>query len=101
MYPGDGRQRWRDNLLTDPRVRHYWDEEGAVGRLYLQALPTMWPKRSAETVLPDADKLWDAYLLYARDAYWGDQPPEIVNWGAPILRTNETLVLDLARMASR
>jgi hypothetical protein len=100
MYSGDARQRWRDTLLTDARVRHYWDEQRAVGRQYLQTLPMIWPKRSAETVLPDADALWDAYLLYGRDAHWGDQPPEIVSWGSPILRTTETLARDLERMVN-
>jgi len=98
MYPGDARQRWRDTFLPDARVVHYWDGQRAVGRLYLQTLPMMWPKRSPETVLPDADALWDAYLLYGREAQWSDQPPNVVSWGSPILRTNETLTDDLERM---
>ena len=36
MYPGDAQQRWRSDLLPDVRVRHYWDEPRAIGRLYLQ-----------------------------------------------------------------
>jgi hypothetical protein len=95
MYPGDTRQRWPAALLTDRRVHHYWDERRAVGQQYLQMLPAMWPKRSPETVLPEADALWDAYLLYGSDAQWGEQLPDVVSWGAPILRTSETLLRDL------
>ena len=95
MYPGDARQRWRATLLTDGRVRHYWDERRAMGQLYLQMLSRIWPKRSAETVLPDADALWDAYALYDREAQWADQPPDVVAWGSPIVLTTDTLVREL------
>jgi len=98
MFPGDARQHWRGTLLTDARVRHYWDEQRVVGRLYLQTLPAIWPKRSPETVLPDADALWDAYLLYGRDTDWADQPPAVISWGAPILRSSEALARDLERL---
>ena len=98
MYPGDARHRWPGTLLTDTRVRHYWDETRAIGQLYLQMLPTMWPKRSPDTVLPDADALWDAYVLYGRGAQWNDQHPEIVGWGSPILQTNEVLLRQLEQI---
>jgi len=101
MYPGDSRQRWPDALLTDARVRHYWDESRGIGQLYLKLLPALWPKRSAETVVPEADALWDAYMLYRPDAQWGDQHPEVVAWGYPILRTSETLVQELDRITKR
>ena len=51
MYPGDSRQRWPDTLLTDARVRHYWDEGRGIGQLYLKLLPAMWSKRSPDTAL--------------------------------------------------
>jgi hypothetical protein len=101
MYPGDSRQRWPDALLTDARVRHYWDEGRGIGQLYLNALPAMWSKRSPDTVVPEADALWDAYMLYRPDAQWGDQHPEVVAWGYPILRTSETLVQELDRITKR
>jgi hypothetical protein len=95
MYPGDARERWRAELLTDARVRHYWDEQRSVGRLYLQTLPRIWPVRAAETVLPQADALWDAYLLYPADARWDEQPPDVISWGATILQTKESLDRDV------
>jgi len=100
MYPGDARARWRAELLTDERVRHYWDEQRSVGRLFLQILPRLWSVRAPETVLPQADALWDTYLLYPADARWDEAPPNAVSWGSTILQTKETLeqnVLQLLR----
>lgn len=98
MYPGDARDRWRADLLSDGRVRHYWDDTRAVGRLYLQLLPRLWPARAAETVVPQADALWDAYLLYPADARWDDAPPAVLSWGSTILQTQETLRQDVLRL---
>jgi hypothetical protein len=97
MYPNDARQRWPATLLTDSRVRHYWDGQREVGRLYLQLLPAIWGRRAAETVLPQADALWDAFLLYAYDAEWAEQPPAVVSWGSPILLTSDALADVLRR----
>ena len=91
MYSGDARERWRAELLTDARVRHYWDEQRSVGRFYLQILPRLWAVRAPETVLSQADALWDAYLLYPADARWDEEPPNAVSWGSTILQTKETL----------
>jgi hypothetical protein len=87
MYPGDARDRWRDTLLTDARVHQYWDESRATGRLYLQLLPQIWDKRASDTILPQSDALWDAFLLYESGARWGGQPPVPFVWGATILQT--------------
>ena len=100
MYPGDARARWRAELLTDERVRHYWDEQRSVGRLFLQILPRLWSVRAPETVLSQADALWDTYLLYPADARWDEAPPNAFSWGSTILQTKETLeqnVLQLLR----
>jgi hypothetical protein len=98
MYPGDAREKWRPQLLMDPRVRHYWDEDRSVGRLYLQTIPALWPARAPETNVPQADALWDAYLLYAADARWTDQPPPVVTWGSTILQTTDTLDAAVAKI---
>ena len=63
MYPGDARARWRDTLLTDPRVRHYWDDQGLLGRLYLHNMRRMWPVRAAGTEPPQDDALSGATVI--------------------------------------
>ncbi len=98
MYPGDARDRWRAELLTDARVQHYWDEQRSVGRRYLQTLPRLWPMRAAETVVPQADALWDAYLLYRPDTSWDDDLPDVCSGGATLLQTKETLDRDIRRL---
>jgi hypothetical protein len=47
-------------------------------------------------VVPQADALWDAYLLYSADARWNDDPPAVMSWGSTILQTQETLQRDIA-----
>jgi hypothetical protein len=54
--------------------------------------------RADETVLPQADALWDAYLLYSPDARWGEELPDVIRWGATILQTKETLDQDFRRL---
>ena len=91
IYPGDSRQGWRPDLLTDSRVIQYWDEPRSVGRLYYQSLPQIWPARAAETLPPIETTLWDAYLLYGPAARWDGQLPDVVSWGSTIVRTRESL----------
>jgi hypothetical protein len=101
MFPGDARTRWRKELLPDARVAHYWDEGRAIGSLYFRSLPQIWEKRAAETLPPDELVLWDAYLLYAPDARWTDEPPDVVSWGATILLTKDRLLRDLTGLLAR
>jgi hypothetical protein len=101
MFPGDSREQWRSDLLTDVRVTHYWDEPRAVGTLYFQNLPDIWNRRAAETVAPQELVLWDAYLLYPPDARWEDRPPEVVSWGSTILLTRDKLKRDLNGLFTR
>ena len=95
IYPGDSRQGWRADLLTDARVIQYWDEPRSVGRLYYQSLPQIWPARAAHTLPPQETTLWDAYLLYGPRARWDARPPDVVSWGSTIVRTRERLSHDL------
>jgi hypothetical protein len=103
FYPGDARERWRPSLLADARVIHFWDEPQSVGRVFFNALPRLAPRTAPETIEIDGDALWDAYLLYGRDAHWdtNDRPPEVISWGATILVTKETLQRELANLLAR
>jgi hypothetical protein len=60
MFPGDDRSGWDFSLLSDPRVRHFWDEDKLAGRFFAQ---------SEDFYLPVA---WDIYYLYGPDAHWDE-----------------------------
>lgn len=101
MFPGDSRERWRPDLLSDSRVTHYWDQPRAVGLVYFQDLTRMWERRAPETVPPQDLILWDAYLLYGADARWDQQPPDVVSWGSTILMVRDRLKQDLSGILKR
>ncbi len=101
MFPGDSREYWRADLLTDSRVVHLWDDERSVGRLYYQLLPKIWERRAVGTIPPQDLTLWDAYLLYAPEARWIDEPPDVISWGSTILLTLDRLNRDLKEALKR
>jgi hypothetical protein len=81
MIGSDSRRRWPEDLLTDPRAIHFWDEKKLLGRFYTSHLG-----------LERADEvLWDAYILYGPQASWEKAPPAIVSWGNTIVRTRDQL----------
>ena len=103
MYPGDARDRWRSSLLSDPRVVHFWDEAQSAGRLFVGVLPRLAAQRAAQSIDVEGDVLWDAYLLFGRDARWevDEAPPDVVSWGSTILLTRETFRRDLLNALAR
>jgi hypothetical protein len=91
MYPTDRRENWPDDILTDPRVVHYWDEEKVIGRWYRQRMEEMRGARAPRTVGLAGDVLWDAYLVYGPEARWDEAPTGLRRWGRTILRTQDGL----------
>lgn len=81
VLPGDSREGWDDQVLADPRVTHYWDEERAVGEALVEPLG-----------YDDGPFVWDAYALYRPDAYWGDEP---AGAGWPVIGETDQLKRDL------
>jgi hypothetical protein len=83
MVPGDRRERWPSDLLSDSRVTHFWDEERVVGRFFGEQV----------TRLRQGLVEWDAWILYDPDSQWPtDGPPtRRVGWGRTIVETREEL----------
>jgi hypothetical protein len=54
---------------AEPRAVHYWDPDRALGEELGKALAL--PSREAGRTNGVA---WDVYLLFGRDARWGDPP---------------------------
>lgn len=79
MIPLDYRWRWDDEVMTDPRVIHLWDEEKIAG---------LW---FAEHVADYEGIVWDTYFLYGPEAEWAATPQPLVNAGNTVLKQGEEL----------
>ena len=86
MYPGDTRSAWPPGLLTDARVKHFWDADQEVGRYYA--------KHVTEHRMGEIE--WDAYFLYAPGVEWRTEAPQHIVSGAPIVNNTDALAEALA-----
>lgn len=56
-------------LVSDPRIKHYWDADERLGKFYETSLPT------------PGTPSWDVYLLYRPGIMWTDAaPPKPTFW---------------------
>ena len=81
MLQNDDHSKWPAKILTDPRVRHFWDDDQEVGAWYAKNV----------TGSDSGDIQWDAYFLYGADAEWTVQPSGMVSWGRTIVATRSAL----------
>ena len=80
-----------DDLLSDPRVIHFWDEEKMVGRWFEQNVTRLGE--------PGDERVeWDAYFLYGPGETWDEEPPHHASWGRTIVDSREQLRTDLSEM---
>ena len=92
MYPTDLRERWPADVLTDPRVLHWWDEERAVGRWYAAHAESMAGELAPGASPLGGTILWDAYLVYGPESRWEESGPTgLRRWGRTILQTRDAL----------
>ena len=71
----DSRAWWPKDVLTDPRVTHFWDRRKIVGR---------WYGRHAG----DPDRygvVWDAFFLYGPEARWNGTLTHLISSGGTIV----------------
>ena len=81
----DDRSQWPDDLLTDPRVTHLWDEEVAVGTWFADNQGRF---ETAGYVGPLA---WDIYYLFGPDSTWDEVPTLELGSGTPVVGRGENL----------
>jgi hypothetical protein len=82
-------------LLSDPRVRHYWDGDRRVGRAF-RVLDLGDREIDLET---DA---WDVWLLFDEDVTWeADTPPRPAWWEHQLRIPVPERTLDAARFARK
>lgn len=61
-------------LMPDRRARHYWDGERILGGAFQDRL-----EMDGRTFKLESEA-WDLYLLFDRDAYWGEQGLPEPSW---------------------
>lgn len=98
MYPGDVRSRWRADLLSDRRVRHWWDERRLVAKQLTTDIGPFEALRARGSRVFKDDLLWDAYVLFDRGARWRQEMPRPVSWGYTILAAKDALATDVKRL---
>jgi hypothetical protein len=75
--------------FSDPRARHFWDEEG-------------WTLEHFKSVLDIRVPAWDLYLLYGPDARWdGPEPPRPAFWMHQLWGVDNGPPLDAAVFGAR
>jgi hypothetical protein len=93
MMWSDSRDRWPRDVLTDPRVAHFWDEAKVVGRWYEENV--------THQGTPGGGRVeWDAYFLYGHDASWGEKAAPVSSWGHPIVGNGDRLRRELRDLLS-
>ena len=101
MVESDARENWPKELLTDPRVTHFWDEARIVGRWFA---PRTLTEEMQAALAPNSSGLgqqvlWDCYLVFGPESRWDDGPSGVRRWGRTILRTREHLRQEIDALA--
>lgn len=90
VMPSDTRQSWPDDLLTDQRVVHHWDEDRLLGRFFGAD-----PELRDRGLIGLGGVMWDTYLLFGRDARWAQRPAPLVGAGYTVIQASQHLAADL------
>ena len=86
MLFSDDRNEWNPDLLTDPRVTHYWDADQEIGT---------WFEENENLIGFDFNKgpiVWDSFFLFDSEATWDDFPFPLVTYGNTVLADKEELL---------
>jgi hypothetical protein len=92
MLPHDSRGGRPADILTDPRVEQFWDENHLAGKAF--APLANW----------HYGVLWDAYFLYGAETRWPGatpSPPQPASIGRTIFFTRDKLKQDFAKLAGK
>lgn len=93
MLATDARSEWDPELLDDPRVQHFWDEQRISGE---------WLADPDNIALDFPGPIvWDAYVLFGPDAQWRDSPSDLVGAGWTVIATADRLERELASVTRR
>ena len=93
MLPGDDRSACNPNLMSDPRVTHYWDNAMSLGTWLAQQ-----PEYESLIFGPVA---WDTFLLYGPEAQWTDVPGPLTAIGRTVISKRGDLYKNLRPMLAK
>lgn len=82
MIPGDGRDKWKDTLLPDERVQHYWDGKRDIGKWFTDHVGQCSNLGAVA---------WDAFYLFDGSAKWDDELKSCLSCGTPVIKDTEKL----------
>lgn len=90
MIRSDERSRWKwtAGVLSDSRVKHFWDENKIIGQ-WFSTQTKDWGDDGS--VLERNSVVWDTYFLYSPNAEWKDTPGKPISWGSTINGQQEKL----------
>jgi hypothetical protein len=93
VLPTDSRSEWDAHLVNDRRVINLWDPNRAVGR---------WLADFRHARIRYAGGVvWDAFLLFGREARWTGKLSPPLAYGSPVIETRARLEATLTRLVSR
>jgi hypothetical protein len=77
-------------LLDDPRVTMFWDDRKIAGRWFDENVTKLGAREG------NRDRVeWDSFVLFSAGANWGEEPPDYVSWGRPLVTEAGRLAMDL------
>ncbi|MGH9324510.1 MAG: hypothetical protein ACRD3V_32085 [Vicinamibacteria bacterium] len=77
-------------LIDDPRVTIFWDDSRVSGRWFDENVTRLGAREGKRDRIE-----WDAFILYGREAAWGEKPPHPLSWGRPVVNEAARLGTDL------
>ncbi len=85
MLPGDARQKWEADLMTDPRVTQLWDSETVACRFFAEYEGFMF-----------GSVAYDIYYLYGPESQWDIKPSPLVSSGYTVMAKRKQLKEDIS-----
>ena len=82
MLPSDRKDRTKLSLISDDRVKHYWDENRQLGK---------WISKNLEDCKHLGPIDWDSYYLFDDKATWGETLEQVKACGTPIVKNTKPL----------
>jgi len=83
MLAGDSRGAWDAHVLDDPRVVSLWDGSRLAGKWFAD--------HATGGLGAPGDVVWDAYLAFAQNSRWQQEPTRLLAAGSDIIDSTKGL----------